>query len=138
MNRRAYQGLTDDQLETLIRQLPRREPGPGLRERILSHRPLSRTRRAWALRPACLLAAVVLLLVADALVMRCQDAGLTLPRTAPPAAIAQEQSEDELWLADMGVPALRNRLRLAMRHPSTQRETYFELRQRMLEQSDGG
>jgi len=133
-----YRDLDDDQLESLIRGLPRREPRASLRERILSHSIAPPPRPTSAFRPAFALPALVVLLLADWLVLRSQSSG-TLYSPAPQAAVAQggPASREEIGLmrdlAASGLP-----LRLAMRHPSLQPETYLELRNRMLNEADGG
>lgn len=135
---RRYRDMTDEGLETAIRGLPRREPRASLRERILSHPIAPTPRRISAFRPAFALPALVVLLLADWLVLRSQSSG-TLYSPSPQAAVAQggPASREEIGLmrdlAASGLP-----LRLAMRHPSLQPETYLELRNRMLNEADGG
>src|SRR5574340_88797 len=69
---RRYRDLTDDELVELIRGLPRREPRPAFRARVLSAPAPARAAGHW--RPAFALAALVVLLFAD---------WMTLKWTAP-------------------------------------------------------
>jgi hypothetical protein len=130
--------MTDEDLENAIRGLPRREPHAGLRESVLSRVPAPQPHRARSPRLAFGLAALVVLLLADWLVLRSQDVGSPFG-ASPQTVVAQAEpaSRDEIALmrelAASGLP-----LRLAMRHPGPQPETYFDLRNRMLNEADGG
>jgi len=130
--------MTDEGLEVAIRGLPRCEPRARLRERILSHSIAPTPRHTSAFGPTFALAALLMLLLADWLVLRSQSGGIPYS-PSPQAAVAQAgpASREEIGLmrdlAALGLP-----LRLAMRHPSLQPETYLELRNRMLNEADGG
>jgi len=138
MSKPRYHDMTDEDLENAIRGLPRRQPQAGLRERVLSHPTAHQPHHARAWRPAYALAALVVLMAADWLVIRSQDVAGPLG-ASPQAVVAQSEpmSPDEAAfmreLAASGLP-----LRLAMRHPGSQSETYFDLRNRMLNEADGG
>jgi hypothetical protein len=138
MSKPHYSDISDQDLESAIRGLPRRQPAAGLRERVLSYPVAHQPRRARAWRPAYALAALAVLLAADWLVVRSQDAAVPLgPSPQVTAARPESMSPDEAAfvreLAASGLP-----LRLAMRHPGPQPETYFGLRNRMLNEADGG
>ena len=138
MSRPRYHSMTDEDLESAIRGLPRREPRAGLRERVLSQSIAPQPHRARSPRLAFGLAALVVLLLTDWLVLKSQDVGS--PFGASPQAVAAQSepaSGDEAALmrelAASGLP-----LRLAMGHPAPQPQTYFDLRNRMLNEADGG
>ncbi len=75
-----YHDMSDEDLESLISALPRRVPRPTLREDILSQAPRQQARRAMLFRPAFALAALVVLLAVDLLVVRWQDGSVDMPR----------------------------------------------------------
>ena len=92
-------------------------------------------------RPVFALAALVVLLAADLLVLTWQDGGVDMPRARLPVvavAEARPQEDDKLaWLREIGAsdPALL----LALRPASGGRhETYFQMRTRLLEGNNGG
>ena len=94
-DRHSHSSGEVEKLESLLRGLPRREPSPGLRGRVLSRaaRRPSRSAPAWAL------AGLLLLIVADVLVVRHQDQALWAAGGGPPVAVAvqtQEQTEEGL------------------------------------------
>ena len=138
MSEHRYHDMTDEELENAIRGLPRREPRPGLRERVLAHVAAPVPRPRGLARPAFAVAALIVLVLVDWLVLRVQDTGIAGGRTSS-AVVAQSEppSRDEAALmrelAASGLP-----LRLAMRHPGPQPETYLDLRNRMLNEADGG
>jgi len=138
MSKPRYHDITDEDLENAIRGLPRREPRAGMRERVLSHSTAPQPHRARSPRLAFGLAALAVLLLADWLVIKSQDVGSPFG-ASPQAVVAQSEpaSRDEVALmrelAASGLP-----LRLAMRHPAPQPQTYFDLRNRMLNEADGG
>jgi len=133
---RRYCDMTEEEFESAVRGLPRRETRPGMRERILSYSP--QPRHVGRPRLAFALAALIVLLLADWLVLKSQDVGSPFG-ASPQAVVAQSEpaSKDEIALmrdlAASGLP-----LRVAMRHPTAQTETYFDLRNRMLNEADGG
>ena len=133
--------MSDQELESLISALPQRDPNPALQGRILSHARRRDPRRRVVLRPAFGLAALVLLLAVDMLVVRWQDASIHAMTGGMPVAIiaeAQPQMNEYFeWLAQVGGSSVSHSvaLRPAAR-PAP--ETYFSLRSRLLEDADGG
>ena len=94
-DRQSHPYGEDEELESLLRGLPRREPNPGLRGRVLSRA----ARRRGRLSPAWALAGLLLLIVADVLVVRHQEHALWAAAGGPPVAVAaqtQEQTEEGL------------------------------------------
>ena len=88
-DRRSHSSGDDEKLEGLLRGLPRREPSPALRGRVLSHAARRRSRAA----PAWALAGLLLLIVADVLVVRHQDHALWAAAARPPMAVAAQTKQ---------------------------------------------
>lgn len=101
---RRYQELSDDQLAELIRQLPRRQPGSHLRDRVLFHSAAQALRPSVLLRPALAAAAIGILLVLDIAALRLQDRGLAVtgPRSAATVAVrTDDAAADSAWSRQM-------------------------------------
>ena len=97
-DRQSHPYGEDEELERLLRGLPRREPNPALRGRVLSRA----ARRQGRLAPAWALAGLLLLIVADVLVVRHQDHALWAAGGGPPMAVAaQTQHETEDVFEDL-------------------------------------
>ncbi len=126
--------MTDEQFEDLIGGLPRREPPPGLRDRVLAH---ARPRRASLLRARFALAALVLLAALDVGVLRWQDSVATPPSLPPFLAQNTEKRDDDLLLL---VPeTYRGRAwPLLLAHRPPRPESYLQLRNRLLNATDRG
>jgi hypothetical protein len=140
-DRARRRSIADNELENLIRGLPRREPRPALRDRILSRATLPRHRRAALLRPAFALAALAALLIADLLALKVQDAGLpTSPKATALTVTAQAPAQDDqdvAWLREMGGSSLS--LEVARRSTQAQKQqSYPSLLKALLEGAEGG
>jgi hypothetical protein len=139
---RIYRDLTDHELERLIRGLPRREPGADLRRRVLLVWPAQTRRRSHLLRPALVLAALPLLILADALILNFQNASLRSTAADSIGALAARtpsgQSEFLAWVGDTGAssPLLRIALLRAEREPLP--DTYSALLRDLCEGANGG
>ena len=97
-DRRSHSSGDDEKLEGLLRGLPRREPSPALRGRVLSRA----ARRRGRLSPAWALAGLLFLIVADVLVVRHQEHALWPAAGGPPMAVAaQTQPQTEEGLEDL-------------------------------------
>jgi len=133
MDSSRYRGMTEEQLETAIGGLPRREPPPALRARVLAQ---ATPRRAP--RPGWAFAALVLLLLLDGAVIRWQDAGATTPQTRLPvvAQAPDQQDKDLLLLVQETYRGRAWPLLLAHRPPRP--ESYLQLRNRLLNATDRG
>jgi len=96
-DRQSHSAGDDEELESLLRGLPRREPSPALRGRVLSHA----ARRQGRLSPVWALAGLLFLIAADVLVVRHQDHALWAAAGGPPMAVTaqtQEQTEEGLLM----------------------------------------
>jgi len=133
---RPRRDLTDEQFEHLLRGLPRREPRPELRERVLSHQLPPARRPHLVFRPAFGVAALALLLLADLAAMRSQDSGYSPGRAAPPAAVTAQADDDTSWLRELGFPRLRLAALPASDQPNP--DSYLALRNRLLQGANGG
>ncbi len=122
--------MTDAEIEGVIRGLPRREPGEGLRGRVLAAAG-SRPQRAMALRPALALAALVLFLALDLLALTVQDRRMAASIPRPSAVVTASESAPADDLSDLDLP--RTPFVLAgLRGSEDRGETYLQLRNRML------
>ncbi len=126
---RRYRDLTDSELVTLIRGLPRRGPRAALRERVLSA-PV-RPHAAAGLRPAFAVAALVVLAFADWLTLRWTTTSAAVGPPHAAVARAEPTSREEIALAqelaDFGIP-----VRIALRDSGRDPGTYLVLRSRIL------
>jgi hypothetical protein len=126
-HKRAH--LSDEALEARLRGLPRREPSPDLRRRILAA--AWQPRRVGLRHPAFAFAMLMVLLLADLLVVGNQQSAPGLGSSSTATVVqAQAPSREEIALLreldPSGLP-----LRLALRqqsHPAS----YFETRTRIL------
>ncbi len=139
-DRRRYHDMSDEEFEGLVASLPRRVPSPALRKRILSRAP-SRPRSPAVFRPAFALAALALLIIADLLALRVQDASLAPTTRAPVVTVntqaAAQDDQDVAWLREIVGP--HTALIVALRPASGgHQETYFQLRTRLLAGNNGG
>ena len=130
--------MSDEQLETALGGLPRREPPPELRARVLTH---ARPRRASLLRARFALTALVLLAALDVGVLRWQDSVATppsLPSSLPPflAQNTEKRDDDLLLLVQETYRGRAWPLLLAHRPPRP--ESYLQLRNRLLNATDRG
>lgn len=140
-DRPRYDDLSDDQLESLIRGLPARQPSAALRRRILSHADQRRARRLSLPRPALALAALLVLFLADLMVIASQNAGLAV--SAAPAAIARAhtsvvESDRPAWLSEMGAEELGPRIAQMVTERLPNPPTYYELTAELLQTANGG
>ena len=136
-----YHDMSDEELESLITALPRRAPRPALREDILSQAPRRQARRAMLFRPAFALAALAVLLIADLLALKVQDAGLAPSTKASAVTItaraAGQGDQDVAWLQEMGASGLS--LEIARRSTQAQnQQSYPSLLKALLEGAEGG
>jgi hypothetical protein len=128
--------MTDAEIEGLIRRLPAKQPAAELRGRVLV-RASRRVGRTAALRPAIALGALVVLLLLDSVVLAWQDRrmGGDIRMTGTVAPAVKPLPGDSLGDLDLaGAPYLPARLRVA----AAERETYLQLRSRLLEKGEGG
>jgi hypothetical protein len=129
--------LSDEETENLIRGLPRRQPTAALRARILSQ--AIRLQRAPARRPLFALAALLLLLLADVILMERQNSGLTPP--APTQAVARvpdQEEDDAAWLREVAAAAGLRRFALLREARPAEKETYLALRRLLMQSANGG
>lgn len=96
-DRQSHSSREDEELERLLRGLPRREPSPPLRGRVLSRA----ARRQIRLSPAWALAGLLLLIVADVLVVRHQERALWPGAGEPPVAVAAQTDRQTEGLDDL-------------------------------------
>jgi hypothetical protein len=133
MDDSGYRGWSEEQLAEVIRGLPRRQPPPALRHRVLAQAGL---RRAPRLRLRLAFAALILLLVLDLAAMRWQDAGM-IAAPASAAAVARVQVDQDNDLLALVQETYRGRIwRLALGDQPARPESYFQLRNRILETVD--
>jgi hypothetical protein len=127
MKDRRYAGLGDEQFEDMVRNLPRREPRPGLRHSLFAR--LATPRATPRRRPRLALGLLVALVLADVLVLR--SGGGTPP---VPDRVVAASPEEAALLADLGVTDAP--LRLALR--PAPRESAAAEERRLLEELNGG
>jgi hypothetical protein len=128
-------GMTEEQCEDLICNLPRREPPPGLRGRVLAH---AGPRRASLLQPRFALAALLLLLALDVGVLRWQGSGMTAPPSLPsslPPSLVKQDDDLLLLVQETYHGGLWTRAFAGRPAPA---ETYLQLRERVLNTVDRG
>ena len=92
-------------------------------------------------RPAFALAALGVLLIADLLALRVQDASLAPSAKAPAvtvtAQVPRQEDQDIAWLREMGASGLS--LEIALRSTQTQeQQSYPSLLKALLEGAEGG
>jgi len=138
---RRYQELSDDQLAELIRELPRRQPGSHLRDRVLFQSGAQALRHSALLRPALAAAAIGILLVLDIAALRLQDRGLAVaePRAAATvAARTEDAAADSPWSRQMRASGFSFTVaRLRADEPASSC-TYRELLKDLLREGQGG
>ncbi len=141
-DRRRYNDMSDDELESLLRGLPARAPSDGLRARVLSYGLRARRPRPHTLRPVLAFAALILLLVADLLVLHVQDTSLSADAGASPAVVtAQAPLQDDesvAWLRELGVSGLGLRVARLSADSETRPQTRAELLRSLLTPGNGG
>jgi hypothetical protein len=142
MTDRRLRDIDEDALENIIRGLPRREPDPSLRARVLSP-PLARTHRGRvAARPVLAAAVVAALLLIDIIVLKVQGRGLSA--SSSPAIVAASPStptaadDDTTWLAEMLGEAAPARIAWLRGDAIASPHTYAALRASLLANGSGG
>ncbi len=142
MTDRRLRDIDEDALENIIRGLPRREPDPNLRARVLSPR-LSRAHRGWVAARLVLAAALVAaLLVIDAIVLTVQDG--SLPERSPVSMVAASSHEtaaaadDTAWLAQVLGEAGPARIAWLRADSAAGASNYLALRASLLANGSGG
>jgi len=129
-------GVSDGDLEGLIRGLPTRQPAAELRRRVLA-RAEGSVRRARVLRPIVALGALAALVLLDVLALSRQDREMAaaLPRKGAAVVAGGFAPDDSLSDLDLPhAPLLWAGLRMGEAHG----ETYLQLRSRLLERGEGG
>jgi hypothetical protein len=133
---KRWSQMTDSGIEELVRRLPTRQPAAELRERLLAE-PERAGRCAAALRPAIALVVLAVLTAFDVLTLGAQERRLArpLPGSGSAAVAARPTRSDVLNDLDgLGMPYVSARVRPA----TDDRETYWQLRLRLLETGEGG
>jgi hypothetical protein len=125
-----------------MRGLPRREPDPNLRARVLS-RTRPRTHRPWvAPRPLLAAALVAALLAIDVIVLKVQDR--SLPGASQPSLVATTAGRsptaeaDATWLAELLGETAPARVALLRSDPAASDDSYATLRESLLANGSGG
>ena len=139
MTDRRVHDMEVEDLEKRLRGLPQREPSEDLRRRTLAAAMPARPPLSHA-RPALAAVALVALLALDLLVITVQNRQLARAIPAPPAsmvATAQPPDHDLAWLRDLGLPDDSVAV-VALSHRAVSQDTYFSLRQSLLENGSGG
>ena len=137
-----YRDMSDEELEDLIRGLPGRQPRAALRDRVLLAAQRRPVRRVILLRPAFALAALVILMLADMIVVGLQDAGLAaragVSRSVLTAQRAPAERDVPAWLREIGVEDFGPRIAqmAAERQPGA--ATYPALLADLLQTGNGG
>lgn len=129
---RRVRDMTDHELVELVRGLPERAVGVGLRDRLLSGAVPARPRRG--LHPAFALAALFVLLIADAVTLRIQgrlsEAG-AFGSFGPQARAMPREEAPELAPAGLSI-------RVAMRPVAASPAPYLAVCKDLLRDADGG
>jgi hypothetical protein len=143
MNREApYRDMSDEELEDAVRALPRRQPSQAVRHRIVSQGRHRHARPASFLRPALGLAALVVLIFADLLVVRLQNVSLA-SKAGPPTAMlvaaqAPDRTEQLAWLQEMGAPDLGPHIAQMVAERPPHSPTYAALLADLVRSGNGG
>ena len=129
-----------EELEGLIRGLPRREPGEAVRDRILSHAAPRRRARPAFMRPGYAFLAVMVLLAVDVLVLHVDAVRIGGPPGSVGVAVAQAtpaEADEWAWLGeiDSGVGLRIARLQAGTR---AQESGYRAMMTSLLAEANGG
>ena len=135
MDESGYRRWSEEQLEVMIRGLPRREPRPALRHRVLAQAGLRRAPRP---RLRLAFAALILLLALDVAAIRGQDTGMITVPASPAVVIrVQEKHDDDLLaLVQETYHGRAWQLSLSARPPHA--EGYLRFRNRLINTVDRG
>ncbi|HUU54342.1 MAG TPA: hypothetical protein VMY87_05415 [Armatimonadota bacterium] len=139
MTDRRLHDMEVEDLERLLRGLPRRAPSAELRRRVLAAGAVTRRPLAQA-RPALAAAVLVALVALDALVVNLQDRQLARALPAPPAAmvaVASVPDPNLAWLRELGLPNESVAV-VALTRQAVTRDTYLSLRDSLLANGSGG
>jgi len=134
-DRQSHSYGDEEKLERVLRGLPRREPSPTVRSRVLSRAAPRHIR----LSPAWALAGVLLLIVADVLVVRHQDHALWPAAGRSPVAAAQTDQQreglDDLLVVTRAWPLYGLRPHL---EATAEASSYLSLRRELLRDMQEG
>jgi hypothetical protein len=137
-----YRDMNDEELEGLISGLPGRQPRPALRDRVLLGARRPSARRVRLLRPAFALAALVILLLADMIVVGLQDAGLSARAGVSPSVLTAQRAPAErdvpAWLREIGAEELGPRIAWMVAKRPPDAATYSALLADLLQTGNGG
>ena len=137
-----YRDMSDEELEGLIRGLPGCQPRAALRDRVLLGARRPSVRRATLLRPAFALAALVILILADMIVVGLQDGGLAARAGVSPSMLTAQRAPAErdvpAWLREIGAEELGPRIAWMVAESPPDAATYSALLADLLQTGNGG
>lgn len=138
-DRRSHREMTDGGLEQFILGLPRREPSAALRACVLGPAS-SAARRPLSARTSVAAAVCVLLLVVQALIVRVQDARLSVSPAAGAAVTVQARPavSSDAWLGeDLGGHTLVLGIAPGLVEERADGASYLRLRDELLQNELG-